>query len=388
MPLTTLAATISGTGISAPSYSEILTSLQQSFQTIYGSNVYISPDSQDGQLLALIASAINDANQMAIAVYNSFSPVTAQGAALSSNTKINGIKRAVATNSTAVGLVVGTAGTNILNGVVADANGNLWNLPASVVIPGGGSISVTVTAQQLGNIVALSGTINKVQTPQLGWTSFASTADAIPGAPVETDAALRIRQATAAALPANTPLGGFLAALQALPGVTRVAVYENATGSVDTNGLPARSISVVIEGGTLATIASTIGQKKTPGAATYGTTNQTYVDPVTGLSYTINFFVLTYTTVNVALTVKAAAGWSTAVQTKIQNAVSAYLSNLPIGQNVQISRVYPVAYLPGDTDGLTFEIIALTLNGGTVDIVPGFNVASKTTPAQVVVTVT
>ena len=54
-PLSTLAATISATGISAPTYDEILTSLQTSFQSIYGSDAYISADSQDGQMLAVFA---------------------------------------------------------------------------------------------------------------------------------------------------------------------------------------------------------------------------------------------------------------------------------------------------------------------------------------------
>ena len=42
--LTTLAATVSSTGISAPTMDQILTSLQSSFQSIYGSDVYLGPD--------------------------------------------------------------------------------------------------------------------------------------------------------------------------------------------------------------------------------------------------------------------------------------------------------------------------------------------------------
>ena len=174
MPLSTLAATVGPAGISAPTYADILESLQESFQGIYGSDAYIAPDSQDGQLLALIAAAINDANQMAIKVYQSFSPTYAQGAGLSSLVKINGITRDIPTNSMATGNVVGTPGTIVAGGVVSDANGNLWNVPTTT-IPGGGSISVTVTAQQPGAIVAAAGTINKITTPILGWTSFLST---------------------------------------------------------------------------------------------------------------------------------------------------------------------------------------------------------------------
>jgi hypothetical protein len=63
-PLATLACTIDENGISAPSYADILASLQASFQSIYGSDIYIEADSQDGQWLATIAQIINDGNHL------------------------------------------------------------------------------------------------------------------------------------------------------------------------------------------------------------------------------------------------------------------------------------------------------------------------------------
>ena len=62
----------------------------------YGSDAVLTPDSQDGQLLAVFAQAIYDNGQALIAIYNSFSPATAQGAGLSSLVKINGLARDVA----------------------------------------------------------------------------------------------------------------------------------------------------------------------------------------------------------------------------------------------------------------------------------------------------
>src|SRR5690348_1507892 len=147
MTITTTAPTISSTGISAPSYADILSFLQSKYQGIYGADVYLGSDSQDGQFLAVIAQAINDANSAAIAIYNSFSPATAQGAALSSNVKINGLARNVASYSTVDLLITGQAGTTITNGVVTDAANNRWSLPASVVIPSGGQVTVTATCQ-------------------------------------------------------------------------------------------------------------------------------------------------------------------------------------------------------------------------------------------------
>lgn len=390
--LSSLAAQLSATGILAPSYADILETLQANFQAIYGADAYIAADSQDGQFLALIAASINDCNAQAVAVYNSFSPTYAQGAGLSSVVKINGIRRLVASQSTAVGNAVGQSGTLIPAGVVVDTNGNFWDLPINTTIPGGGTVAVTVTAQEPGAITAVAGTINEINTPVRGWQSFVSTIDAVPGNPVESDATLRRRQTLSTSLPALTPLQAMLGELANLSGVDRVRVYENPTGAPDANGLPAHSISVVIEGGNVADIAEIIGQKKTPGAATYGSTSQTYTDPVTGIIYTINFYLLAKDTIKVHVTGAALAGYSSLVATEIKNAVAAYINSLDIGEDVLYTRLFPSAYLNGALDGATYEITALTsaLNAGApgvVDIAIAFNKAAQC-DAAVDVTIT
>jgi hypothetical protein len=88
-----LSATVTAQGISAPDYQTILDTVTGYFQQIYGTDAYLDPDSKDGQMVALVALAIHDANTTAINVYNSFSPSTALTDALTRNVKINGIAR-------------------------------------------------------------------------------------------------------------------------------------------------------------------------------------------------------------------------------------------------------------------------------------------------------
>jgi uncharacterized phage protein gp47/JayE len=387
MPLTTVGPTISDTGISAPSFADILQYLQQQAQSIFGSDAYLAPDSQDGQLLALFAKAIYDLDQAAIAAFNTLSPSFAVGTSLSALVKLNGLQRKVASFSSATGNVVGVVGTTINGGVVTDTNGNKWNLPPAVVIPGAGTIAVTVTAQEPGNIVAPSGSINQIGTPTQGWQSFVSTTDAVPGDPIETDAALRARQALSTAQPSKSTLAGLLSQLLNLAGVTRCAVYENTGNAPDANGLPAHSISVVIEGGNLQAIAQTIGQDKAPGCATFGTTPQNYTDPNTGITYTINFYVLALQNVTVNIVGNAFPGWSTTFAADIQNAVSAYIDGLGIGKPIQFSRLYLSAYLNGSAEGQTYEITTLQLNGAGIDVGIPFNKAANCPPASVTVAI-
>ncbi|EGD4871887.1 DUF2612 domain-containing protein [Escherichia coli] len=166
-----LSATVTAEGISAPDYQTILSTLISYFQQIYGSDAYLDPDSKDGQMVALVALAIHDANNTAISVYRSFSPSTALDDALTSNVKINGIARRAATNSTVDELIEGEAGTLITNGSVKDVNGIIWNLPAQVTIGIDGTVIATATCSVAGAVAAPAGSVNKINTPTRGWVS-------------------------------------------------------------------------------------------------------------------------------------------------------------------------------------------------------------------------
>lgn len=391
-PLPTLAAQITATGITAPTYADILSSLQASFQAIYGSDVDLQPDSQDGQLLAIFAQAVYDANQATIATYLGFSPTYGQGAALSAYVKINGLARKVASYSTAGVIIVGVAGTVINSGVVKDDAGNLWNLPTTVTIPSGGSVLVTATAQIAGATLAPAGTIDQIYTPTQGWQSVTNPADAVAGNPIETDAALRIRQAESTSLPAQTPVSAILANVASVPGVGRHAIYENPTGSTDANTVPAHSISVVVEGGDPAAVALAIQQKKSPGTGTYGSTTVAVVDQA-GVTININFYQLAIVQIYVAVTIKALSGYVSSTGDVIKQAIADFITALLIGEDVYFTQVYGPGGLYGNPLEKTFKITALAIAitpapVATADITIAFNQAAACLVANVGLTVT
>lgn len=367
-PLSTLAATITPTGISSPTYSEILQSLQASFQQIYGPDSYINPDSQDGQLLAIFAKAVSDANDMAIKVYNDFSPVSAQGAGLSSLVRLNGITRLSPSNSQVDVKLVGVVGTVITNGKVVGPDGNQWSLPASVTIPPAGEIIVTALCDTEGAIEAQVDTITQIVTPTLGWQSVTNPTIASAGAPVETDAALRLRQQESVAQPSKTVLFGILGAVKAVTGVTEAVIYENDTGSTDSNGLPPHSIAVVVIGGDATAIATAIMLRKTPGAFTFGSVTIAVVDDA-GVAHNISFFVPTVVQIRVAIQIQALTGYSGTTGDQLKQAVADYINALPIGQDVLISRLYLPAQLNGGPGSEQYELQSLLI--GIVPAVPG-----------------
>lgn len=339
-----LSATVTAEGISAPDYQTILDTLTSYFQQIYGSDAYLEPDSKDGQMVALVALAIHDANNTAISVYNCFSPATGYGAALTSNVKINGIARRGATNSTVDLLLTGTAGTSITNGTVKDTNNVIWRLPASVTIGVGGTVMVTATCSNSGAVAALAGTITTINTPTRGWASVTNPAAATVGAPAETDAELRIRQGQSVALPSLTPFEGVDGAIANVAGVTRHKLYENDTGATDSNGLPPHSISAIVDGGDVTEIAQTIRGNKGQGTATYGTTSVTVLDTY-GNPHVISFSRSTDVPIYGHITLKAFTGYTSQIGVQIQQAVADYINGLTIGDDVLLSRIYSPANL-------------------------------------------
>jgi uncharacterized phage protein gp47/JayE len=388
-----LSATITAQGISAPDYQTILSTITSYFQQIYGTDAYLEPDSKDGQMVALVSLAIHDANNTAIACYNSFSPSSGMTDALTRNVKINGIARKGATNSTVDVTLSASTVVTVTNGSVKDQNNVIWNLPASVTIPLAG-ITVTATCATSGPVAAVIGSVNQINTPTRGWTAVTNATAATVGSAAETDAQLRLRQTQSVALPSLTPFDAVDGALANVTGVTRHKLYENDTGSVDSNGLPAHSIAAIVDGGDADVIAQTIRGKKGQGVSTYGSTaivvSDTYGNP-----HTINFSRSTNVPVYVAITIKAFAGYTTQVGEDIKAAIAAYINSLTIGDDVLLSRIYSPANLGVVSGGASryYDITNLQIgkSSGTVaasNIDIAFNESASCTTSNITITVT
>ncbi len=338
------APTITAAGLTVPTYQDILNDLIDKFKAIYGQNVYLAVDSADYQLLSVLSLKMADTVQLLQLIYNNRAPVSAVGAALDAIVKLNGIARKSATSSTCTVTLTGAPGTVILGGIVQDINGFKWDLPDSVTIGVGGTVDVLATCETTGAVTADPNTLTTIVTPAAGWTSVTNAAAALVGQAVESDSALRARQAISTALPSITMLAGTIAAIAAVPGVTRYNVLENPTGAVDAYGTPPHSITAVVEGGTDAAVAQAIYNNRGDGAYTNGTTVVTVVDPVNGgISMPIRFDRPTYVSIYVILNVHALSGYTSATTGAIRQAVTDYLNSLKIGELLTISGMYGAA---------------------------------------------
>ncbi len=370
MVLETLSATIDETGIYTPQFVEILESLMDSFRAIYGQDIDIAPDTQDGQWLAILAKAIYDSNNMAVAAYNSFNPTYAVGAGLSSLVKLNGLKRKISTYSSVVVRLEGTVGTVIANGAVSDDNANRWLLPPYVEIPYEGFADVTATAGSSGDIRAPANTVVHIDTPTPGWYSVTNQQPATLGAPVESDAKLRQRQAVSTSISAINPASAILAAVLNVSGVERARLYENSSYAADSYGVPGHSIAVVVEGGDVTEIAYAIAHTKAPGTGVFGSTSVVTYD-TSNVPNTINFFVLNERQIYFKVTIQPLLGYVQSTAVQVLKAVVQYINELKIGEILYHSKIYAAANLQEESAQLATGMVQSDLDkiSSTYDLI-------------------
>ena len=348
-------------GIQAPSYAEILEYFQSQARNIFGQDVNIDADTQDGQLIAIFALALSDVNAQAIATYNQFNPNTAVGVGLDSAVKTNGITRHTATNSTVDLVLIGQAGTVITNGVATDDNENRWLLPEQVVIPVSGEITVTATAEEVGAIEASPNTITQIGTPTLGWQSVNNPTQATVGVAVETDAELRQRQSRSTELPSVSLWEGIIGSLLNLPGVIRVSGVKNDEDDPSPEGVPGHTIAMIVDGGEVDEIGETIFLKKGEGVGTYGSVQTTYIDTY-GFPNVIKFSRPTIVNAYITLTITPSSTYISTVANEIKQRIAGYINGLSIGESVNIARVLSSA-VKDCTTGVDdrFDVTAITM---------------------------
>lgn len=373
---------VTAAGLTVPSYPAILNDNLQAFLNIYGTNQYVAADSAIYQLLSIISLKQSDVNLGLQLVYNQSSPQTAVGTGLDREVKMNGLARAAFSFSTALLTVTGVPTTPITNGFAQDQSGNLWSLPTTVVIPNAGFITVTAVCTTPGAVAAEPGQINIINTPTPGWTGVTNSVAATAGDAVETDSALRARQAISVALPALTPLAATIAAILDVPGVIRTAPgyptpggpgssIENPTGAPDSWGNPPHSVSFVVQCTNTVTVAQAIYNKKTIGCFTNGTTTVPVIDSVTGVTENISFYLPTEVPLFLLVNILGYGNVPTsATLTAVQTALVTYLNELAIGETVSIGALY--------YEAMSVNATLIAPNFGVQSVQVGTSTASTT----------
>jgi len=374
---------IDDTGIVIPSFDDIRSYLEGQFRAIYGNDVYILPDSQDGQWIGVLTQAIYDSNLALQSVFLSFRPDYASGAGLSSLVQINGLNRKSVQYSVISGYALGTPGTVINGGQIKGSGSLIWAIDGGPITIGndGRSPSITCTCTTSGDNVAIPGpaitlTLASGDPIPAGWSGFIITAQVSVGPTTESDGDLRQRQIQSSQLPSVCVNDAILSAVNNVIGVKSCKIYENDTASTNALGIPSHSIAIVVDGGGigwLTNVAKAILLKKPPGVQTYGnSTVQVSADYEQIIN--VNFSTVDYTPVYIAISLTPRPTFYGTTFSKIQQAVVDFIATLGVGEYVYPSQIEAAASLLDFKEGRTFYItnvqLGLNSNPEGVDAIP------------------
>lgn len=238
-------------------------------------------------------------------VYQQFDESKVTGASQSALVQLNGIQRLDESPSNAQEVLNGTPLAFIPAGqLVSDVNNtNQWATTTGVTLDGFGTATVTVRCTVTGPIAAAAGALSRIVTPYPGLTSVTNPAEAVLGRNIETDTELRQRQRLSTMAPASSPVESIYGNLANVPGVTYVRVRQNNTLVPDSNGIPGKSVAVVIVGGEPLDIAMTLLARTGVVAEWFGSSSLTLTD-VQGEPYVVRWTVPTPAPIYVSMTLE------------------------------------------------------------------------------------
>lgn len=269
---------IDANGLVVKTASEITADLIAGLQAIYGADINVDQNGQDGQTIGIVTQAAVDIRELAVGVNNNFDPDQAVGSILDQRVTLNNIAREGGTytiqpidivTSATVNLQGLDANFNSPTGTgftVQDSSGNQFILVDSATLTPG-TITLNFRAKQIGLIDVPVDTINVPVTIVPGVTTVNNSSSAITvGQIQETDPQLRTRRQKSVAISSNGYLNGLLGKVLNITGVTEAALYENVTNAVDADGIPAHGIWLIAAGGANSDIADAIYKNKSYGA--------------------------------------------------------------------------------------------------------------------------
>lgn len=258
-------------------------------------------------------------------------------------------------------------------------------LTSNLIFASVGRVVVAVCTENGANLDP-AGSISTILTSTFGINTAVNLLDTIPGRLLETDDELRTRFRNSKSVAAVNTLDSIYSAINSVPGITQLLIYENDTDVTDSNGIPAHSFMPVVQGGSSSLIAQAIWSKKPTGIRSFGDTVITVVDSQ-GLTHNVAFKRPTQVRVYITVNILKDSTFPATGAADITSALVSYINELLIGQSVIYSRLYsPINTVQG------FQINSMFIGTsasptGTSNIPISIAQVAYTDPSSIIVNV-
>jgi len=356
-----MAIGITDNGFVIETLDEIRTDMANRLNNRWGTNISFDNESAAGHLVGIVAERFAKLQELAEAIFRSFSRDTAVAEGLVNMNTLTGTLPKAAFASSVILTLTGVPATSVLaskqaetaDGVIfqTQVNATIATVPArttSTVYPlgafrtnagniyvvtvagttgvgsgpsstagaisdggvtwrfvgaGTGMVNVKSIATETGPLRALSGSVNLIKTPVSGWNGVLNLLDADEGADKESDESYRLRGLTEVFAAGSHTADAIRADILRLTGVLSVRVLQNQTDLTDADGMPPHTVEALVRGGDDTEIATYLLETGIgAGYASFGNTPVVLLDDL-GVSYTIKFSrpvqLPIYTTLNV-----------------------------------------------------------------------------------------
>lgn len=397
---------VTSEGIQVPQASEIKEAFQNIFTDAFGTDLSLDDSTPQGALIDELTQEKQLDNAQILKFLNQMNPKTADGIFQDAIASLYSVQRKVATNSVVNCVCSGAPGT-VINGVSSgdpamaqSTNGDLFQCLIGGTIPSGGSITLQFGSVEPGPIPVGANTVNSIYNVVTGWDSVNNTEPGTLGADVESRADFEERMKKMLALNATGSLSSVYANVFTVKGVTDVFVEENdEDDSVTKRGITLGPHSIyVCQNGAEdpAELAEAIYNSKSGGCATNGANTCTYVEPVTGVPFTYNYYTPTDSNVYVKITL------AQAISSEAQGDVKKTLldnfngqnndgyTRVTIGTSVYASRFYTAINTLNNND-IILQSVKISSDGTNwydvltynMNIIPVLDITS-TTPSYII----
>jgi len=346
---------INENGILLDDFDEIFNDFVTKFKEIYGEDIALEQDTQDGQQVGILTNVIYDLQTFIARIYNSLDPDLAEGHELDKILKLIATTRLPATKSKVDVDVTVSKNVELQSTyTIKDENSQEWGLSESVTLEEG-TTTLTFIAKEWGAITAQEHTINEQVTVVTEVVSLDNMQSAVVGREEETDEELRRRRNKLVGYNAKSLISSILGKLLDLNGVNDAIIYENNTDELDDEkDIQPHAIWVIVDGGELKDIAKTIAVDKTIGCGLKGDIKEVYEEEfetrngdIRTFHHVVNFDRPTKTEIYIKVTVRKRSSSDIIDVDNIKNELSKL--NFLISQNITATELYGTIYSAGNT---------------------------------------